>query len=117
MNRRQIFFKLLLFSIAIIHYYNVEATSAETLPGEDVGGVQEISEPKSLESQPSSGVEVSASKGHVLFFHNAGTTSHINAMKALAEGLLENGHQVTTVFYVKTNIVHENYKEIFIEDR
>ena len=117
MNRRQILLKLILCFVVILHNYNVEATSAEKLPGEDVGGVQKTSEANSPESKLSSRVKVSATKGHVLFFHNAGTTSHINAMKALAEGLVENGHKVTTVFYVKTNIVHENYKEIFIEDR
>ena len=56
-------------------------------------------------------------KGHILFFHNAGTRSHLIAMNALAEGLVENGHRVTTVFYAKSNLVHENYKEILIEDR
>ena len=56
-------------------------------------------------------------KGHILFFHNAGTRSHLIAMNALAEGLVEYGHRVTTVFYAKSNIVHENYKEILIEDR
>ena len=55
-------------------------------------------------------------KGHVLFFHHAGTTSHINVLKALAIGLLDNGHKVTTSFYGKTNIIHENYTEISIKD-
>ena len=56
-------------------------------------------------------------KGHILFFHNFGTKSHVFSMKALAEGLVHHGHKVTTVFYVETNIVHENYTEIFIKDR
>ena len=46
-------------------------------------------------------------KGHILFFHQLGTKSHIFLQKSLVEGLLERGHQVTTVFYVKTSIVHE----------
>ena len=61
--------------------------------------------------------EQSQNKGHVLFFHHAGTTSHINVLKSLATGLLNNGHKVTTAFYGKTNIAHENYTEIFIKDR
>ena len=56
-------------------------------------------------------------KGHILFFHQLGTKSHIFLQKTLVEGLLERGHQVTTVFYVKTSIVHENYTEILIKDR
>ena len=56
-------------------------------------------------------------KGHILFFHQLGTKSHIFLQKSLVEGLLERGHQVTTVFYVKTSIVHENYTEILIKDR
>ena len=56
-------------------------------------------------------------KGHILFFHQLGTKSHVLVQNTLVEGLLERGHQVTTVFYVKTNIVHQNYTEIFIKDR
>ena len=56
-------------------------------------------------------------KGHILFFHQLGTKSHIFLQKSLVEGLLERGHQVTTVFYVKTNIIHENYTEVLIKDR
>ena len=56
-------------------------------------------------------------KGHILFFHTMGSRSHLIAMSALAEGLVQHGHKVTTVFYAKSNIVHENYKEILIEDK
>ena len=56
-------------------------------------------------------------KGHILFFHNMGTRSHLIAMSALAEGLVQNGHKVTSVFYAKSKIDHENYKEILIEDK
>ena len=56
-------------------------------------------------------------KGHILFFHQLGTKSHIFLQKSLVEGLLERGHQVTTVFYVETSIVHENYTEVLIKDR
>ena len=56
-------------------------------------------------------------KGHILFFHNAGTRSHLITMMALAEGLVENGHQVTAAWYNEAKIKHENYNEILIEDK
>ena len=56
-------------------------------------------------------------KGHILFFHHAGTTSHINVLKSLASGLLEEGHQVTTAFYSKINIAHANHTAITFKDR
>ena len=55
-------------------------------------------------------------KGHILFFHNQGTRSHLIVLSAVAKSLLENGYKVTTVFYGKSNILHENYNEILIED-
>ena len=61
--------------------------------------------------------KTSLKKGHVLFFHQLGTKSHIFLQKTLVEGLLKQGHQVTTVFYVKTSINHENYTEVLINDR
>ena len=62
-------------------------------------------------------LEKTPQKGHILFFHNAGTRSHLIAMSALAEGLVEKGHLVTSVFYAKSNIINENYKEILVKDR
>ena len=56
-------------------------------------------------------------KGHILFFHHAGTTSHLNVLKSLAGGLLERGHKVTTAFYGKTQIEHDNYTEITFPNR
>ena len=56
-------------------------------------------------------------KGHILFFHNAGTRSHLIALNALAEGLVEHGHRVTSVQYMKSNINHENYTEVLIQDK
>ena len=56
-------------------------------------------------------------KGHILFFHHAGTTSHINVLKSLASGLLEEGHQVTTAFYSEINIAHTNHTAITFKDR
>lgn len=56
-------------------------------------------------------------KGHILFFHNAGTRSHLIALNALAEGLVDHGHRVTSVQYMKSNIQHENYTEVLIQDK
>ena len=56
-------------------------------------------------------------KGHILVFHNAGTRSHLIAMNALVESLLEQGHRVTSVIYAESKIVNDNYKEILIEDK
>ena len=77
----------------------------------------EKSEAKGIKSEFHGKLEQASSKGHILFFHNAGTMSHLNVLKALAQGLLESGHKVTTAFYAKTKIVHENYSEILIKDR
>ena len=60
----------------------------------------------------------SAKKGHILFFHNAGTRSHLIVMNALAEGLAEDGHKVTTVFYGKMSKKNlPNLNQLVIEDR
>ena len=56
-------------------------------------------------------------KGHILFFHPAGTRSHLIAMNAFAEGLVENGYRVTSAIYAESKIKHDNYKEILIEDK
>ena len=58
-----------------------------------------------------------ASRGHILFFHHAGTTSHLNVLKSLAGGLLDRGHRVTTAFYGKSQISHDNYTEIIFPNR
>ena len=80
----------------------------------------EDSQPKNLQTPPSIGEilpKFSSKKGHILLFHHSGTKSHVFFLKALAEGLLEYGHKVTTIFYVKTDIKHQNYTEILIKDR
>ena len=56
-------------------------------------------------------------KGHILFFHPAGTRSHLIAMNGFAEGLVENGYRVTSAIYAESKIIHDNYKEILIEDK
>ena len=70
------------------------------------------------DEKPSKTVKtVPSTKGHILFFHNQGTRSHLIVMSALAKELVENGYIVTTIFYAKSNIVHENYNEFLIEDK
>ena len=54
---------------------------------------------------------------HILLFHSAGTKSHLNIFRPLAEGLLEKGHRVTTAFYAPSDIKNENYTEILLPDR
>ena len=56
-------------------------------------------------------------RGHILFFHNAGTKSHLIALNGLVESLVEHGYEVTTVFYAKSKFEHKNYNQILIEDR
>ena len=72
---------------------------------------------KNVENPTKSGEKLTPLKGHILMFHNQGTRSHLIVMSALAKALLENGYKVTTVFYAKMNIVHENYNEILIQDQ
>ena len=57
------------------------------------------------------------SKGHVLIFHNAGTRSHLMALNALAEGLVEHDNKVTSIIYAESKITNENYREILVEDK
>jgi len=51
---------------------------------------------------------------HVLLVNSAGTRSHLIQMAALAEELLERGHQVTGILFGDLKIEHENYKEIIL---
>ena len=57
-------------------------------------------------------------KGKILFFHPAGTKSHILLMGSLAEGLARDGHDVTTAFFAKTPITNlTNYHQLTLTDR
>lgn len=51
---------------------------------------------------------------HVLFVNSMGTRSHLIQMAALAEELLERGHQVTGILFGSLNIKQENYTEIVL---
>ena len=86
------------------------APAPETLPDPVKPAPQTVTEP--AEPAPS------AKKGHILFFHNAGTRSHLIVMNALAEGLAEDGHKVTTVFYGKMSKKNlPNLNQLVIDDR
>ena len=86
------------------------APAAETLP-DPVKPASETA-PEPIKPAPA------AKKGHILFFHNAGTRSHLIVMNALAEGLAEDGHKVTTVFYGKMSKKNlPNLNQLVIDDR
>ena len=55
-------------------------------------------------------------KKHILMFHPWGTPSHMNQLKPLVLGLLEAGNAVTAVFTRKTEINHNDYTEIIVQD-
>ena len=112
--------KILYFCVfygAIIYH---SQAAKESLKGEQNKIVDDevklVQHPDVLHTEKNN-LEKPPQKGHILFFHNAGTRSHLIAMTALVEGLVEQGHLVTSVFYAKSNIKNKNYKEILVEDR
>ena len=52
----------------------------------------------------------------VLFVHDVGTKSHLIQLYPIVEKLLENGHHVTTIFFSRGNIKHQNYTEIVVKN-
>ena len=80
-------------------------------------GIKEDANPKKDSSTEETLGLSTNEKGHILFFHNAGTGSHLITMKALAEGLVEHGHQVTAVWYAESKIQNKNFNEILVEDK
>ena len=58
----------------------------------------------------------SCSGYEILFVHDIGTKSHLIQLYPIVEKLLDNGHQVTTIFFSKGNIKHENYTEIVVRN-
>ena len=94
--------------------HNTKLESLEK--GNTVDGKEPVST-KQLDSSHTKQNGKYVKKGHILFFHNAGTRSHLIALNALAEGLVEHGHRVTSVQYMKSNIRHENYTEVLIQDK
>jgi len=52
----------------------------------------------------------------ILFYHDAGTKSHLYTYFPLVEELLSRGHLVTGAYYASANIKHENYTEILLPD-
>ena len=55
-------------------------------------------------------------KKHILMFHPWGTRSHMNQFTPLILGLLNAGNSITAVFTRETNILHDDYTEIIVED-
>ena len=106
-----------LFYGSIICYSQATKEGLAGKPNNVVDDEIKLVQPPNVLHTDKTSIEKPPKKGHVLFFHNAGTRSHLIAMAALAEGLVEQGHQVTSVFYAKSNIKNENYKEILVEDR
>ena len=60
-----------------------------------------------------SAIELSGGS-HVLIIHDVGTKSHLIQLFPVVEGLLENGHQVTGVFFSSSKIVHPNFTEVLV---
>ena len=56
-------------------------------------------------------------KQHILMFHPWGTPSHKQQLKPLILGLLEAGNEVTAALFFKTEITHQHYTEIVVEDK
>ena len=114
------FFKILYLSVtfcAILHFAVADKESLVKDAKQTIGDkISQGKSPEPLDIEKFSSEKLS-NKGHILFFHNAGTRSHLIAMSALMEGLLDHGHKVTAVVYAKSKIVDRNYKEILIEDK
>ena len=114
------FFKILYLSVLFCTIHHFAIADKESLVKDSKQNVGdkiikgETLEPLDIEKFSN---EKLSNKGHILFFHNAGTRSHLIAMSALMEGLLDHGHKVTAVVYAKSKIVNGNYKEILIEDK
>ena len=68
---------------------------------------------ESKESETKDSIRI---KKHILMFHPWGTRSHMNQFKPLIIGLLKAGNSITAVFTRETNIVHDDYTEIIVED-
>ena len=116
MNR--VILSLLLVNFLSIQGYLGNGTEPDNLRKEQILNEdvtqKEITE--ALKNEIEGNVE-EKTKGHILFFHNAGTRSHLIALNGLVESLVEHGYEVTTVFYAKSKFEHKNYNQIVIEDR
>ena len=51
---------------------------------------------------------------HIMMVHDVGTKSHLLQLYPIVEGLLDQGHEVTGIFYASAKIQHENYTEILV---
>ena len=116
MNR--VILSLLLVNFLSIQGYLANGIEPENLRKEEIlnGDVMQKETTEAFKNEIVGNVE-EKTKGHILFFHNAGTRSHLIALNGLVESLVEHGYEVTTVFYAKSKFVHKNYNQILIEDR
>ena len=51
---------------------------------------------------------------HILMVHDMGTKSHLLQLYPIVEKLLDQGHEVTSIFYASAKIQHENYTEVLV---
>ena len=51
---------------------------------------------------------------HIMMVHDVGTKSHLLQLYPIVEGLLDQGHEVTGIFYASAKIQHENYTEVLV---
>ena len=116
MNR--VILSLLLVNFLSIQGYLANGIEPENLRKEEILSKDVIQKEtkEALKNKIDGNVE-EKTKGHILFFHNAGTRSHLIALNGLVESLVEHGYEVTTVFYAKSKFEHKNYNQIVIEDR
>ena len=57
-------------------------------------------------------------KGNIVLFHTVGTRSHLIVMRALMEGLAQDGHNVTAITFSKpADLGLPNYRELQVQDR
>ena len=51
---------------------------------------------------------------HIMMVHDMGTKSHLLQLYPIVEKLLDQGHEVTSIFYASAKIQHENYTEVLV---
>ena len=112
-----------ILSLLLVNFLSIKGSLANGIEPENLRREEILNEvviqketTKALKNEIDGNVE-EKTKGHILFFHNAGTRSHLIALNGLVESLVEHGYEVTTVFYAKSKLEHKNYNQILIEDR
>ena len=112
-----------ILSLLLVYFLSIQASFATNIEPENLRK-EEIMKEDIVEKETTEALKneldgnvKERTKGHILFFHNAGTKSHLIALNGLVESLVEHGYEVTTVFYAKSKFEHKNYNQIVIEDR